>query len=374
MDAQMEKVGSGHETRFKETQFYRCRPPIYWSAVDSSRSSLALAGKDRARAAWTLVFCALCWSTAGVMTRHLQAAASVEITFWRSAFCLVFVGLALCARDPRGWWRPFLRGGGVLWLSGACWAVMFTCFMIALTRTTVANTLVVLALAPLLSALMARIVLREPLSLTTWAAIATASGGIVWMVHDQIGIHLVGSAVAAKVSGTTATSAAALTGMAIAAGVPLAASVNVITLKKWGGRVDLVPAVAIGALLSCVATVPLAWPLQATTQDLSLLAILGVAQLGLPCMLMVSASRHLAPQEISLLALLEVLFGPLWVWLAVGERPTDASLQGGGIVLLALVANALWMGRGRAETPVTVVDEPVRAPDQTPAPRHLDPA
>jgi len=251
---------------------------------------------------------------------------------------------------------------------------MFTCFMIALTRTTVANTLVVLAIAPLLSALLARIVLSEPLSLTTWAAIATASGGIVWMVHDQIGIHLVGSAVAAKVSGTTGTSAAALTGMAIAAGVPLAASVNVITLKKWGGRVDLVPAVAIGALLSCVATVPLAWPLQATTQDLSLLAILGVAQLGLPCMLMVSASRHLAPQEISLLALLEVLFGPLWVWLAVGERPTDASLQGGGIVLLALVANALWMGRSRPETPVNGVAEPDRAPNQTPAPRHPDPA
>ena len=164
-----------------------------------------------------------------------------------------------------------------------------------------------------------------------------------------------------------------MTGMAIAAGVPLAASVNVITLKKWGGRVDLVPAVGIGALLSCLATMPLAWPLQATTWDLSLLAILGVAQLGLPCMLMVSASRHLAPQEIALLALLEVLFGPLWVWLAVGERPTDASLQGGGIVLLALVANALWLGKNRPETPVTGLAEPDRAPDQTPAPRHPDP-
>jgi drug/metabolite transporter (DMT)-like permease len=224
---------------------------------------------------------------------------------------------------------------------------MFTCFMIALTRTTVANTLVVLALAPLLSALLARIVLSEPLGLTTWAAIATACGGIVWMVHDQIGLNLVAPAVAAQAPGTAVTSAAALTGMAIAAGVPLAASVNVVTLKKWGGRVDLVPAVAIGALLSCLATLPLAWPLQATTWDLSLLAILGAAQLGLPCMLMVGAARHLAPQEIALLALLEVLFGPLWVWLAVGERPTDASLQGGGIVLLALVANALWVGRSR---------------------------
>jgi drug/metabolite transporter (DMT)-like permease len=202
--------------------------------------------------------------------------------------------------------------------------------MIALMRTTVANTLVVLAIAPLLSALMARMILSEPLSITTWAAIATAFGGIVWMVHDQIG--------AAQAS------SAAVSGMAIAAGVPLAASVNVITLKKWGAKVDLVPAIAIGASLSCVATLPLAWPLEATPWDLSLLAILGVAQLGLPCMLMVGASRHLAPQEITLLALLEVLFGPLWVWLAAGERPSDASLQGGLVVLVALVGNAVWTG------------------------------
>jgi drug/metabolite transporter (DMT)-like permease len=298
--------------------------------VDVSQSPLAQERNDRSRAAWTLVFCALCWSSAGAISRHLQVAAGLEITFWRSAFCLVFVGLALVARDPGGWWRPFLRGGGVLWLSGVCWAVMFTCFMIALMRTTVANTLVVLAVAPLLSALMARVILSEPLSMTTWSAIATAFGGIVWMVHDQIG--------------TAHASAAALSGMAIAAGVPLAASVNVITLKKWGAEVDLVPAIAIGALLSCIGTLPLAWPLEATPWDLSLLATLGVVQLGLPCMLMVGASRHLAPQEITLLALLEVLFGPLWVWLAVGERPSEASLQGGFVVLLALVGNAVWTG------------------------------
>jgi drug/metabolite transporter (DMT)-like permease len=207
---------------------------------------------------------------------------------------------------------------------------MFTCFMIALMRTTVANTLVVLAIAPLLSALMARVFLSEPLGATTWAAIATAFGGILWMVHDQIG--------AAPASIGT------LSGMAIAAGVPFAASVNVITLKKWGAQVDLMPAIAIGALVSCVGTLPLAWPLDVTPWDLSLLAILGVAQLGLPCMLMVGASRHLAPQEITLLALLEVLFGPLWVWLAVGERPSDASLQGGLVVLIALVGNAFWTG------------------------------
>jgi drug/metabolite transporter (DMT)-like permease len=296
--------------------------------VDAPLSSPAQIRNHRSRAALTLVFCALCWSSAGIISRHLQVAAGLEITFWRSAFCLLFVGLALAVRDPDGWWRPFLRGGKVLWLSGTCWAVMFTCFMIALMRTTVANTLVVLAMAPLISALMARIILSEPLSSSTWAAIGAAFGGIVWMVHDQIG--------------TAHASTAALSGMAIAAGVPLAASVNVITLKKWGTQVDLVPAIAIGALLSCICTLPLAWPLEASASDLTLLAVLGVAQLGLPCMLMVGASRHLAPQEITLLALLEVLFGPLWVWLEAGERPSDASLQGGLVVLVALVGNALW--------------------------------
>jgi drug/metabolite transporter (DMT)-like permease len=72
-----------------------------------------------------------------------------------------------------------------------------------------------------------------------------------------------------------------------------------------------------------------------------LLAVLGCVQLGLPCMLMVRASWHLSAPEIALLALLEVVLGPLWAWLGAGEAPALATLAGGALVLAALLLNEL---------------------------------
>ena len=78
-----------------------------------------------------------------------------------------------------------------------------------------------------------------------------------------------------------------------------------------------------------------------------LLTTLGVYQLGLPCIVMIIAARHLSPHETSLLALLEVVFGPLWAWLGAGERPADATLWGGALILAALAANELLAPRER---------------------------
>lgn len=280
------------------------------------------------RAIWTLVFCALCWSIAGVFTRHLERAEGFEVTFWRSLVCALFVAAALIRSHGQDWWRPVLATGRAGLISGLMWAVMFTCFMLALMRTTVANTLVVMAVSPLLAALLAWAVLREQVPARTWVAIAAAAAGIVWMVRGGL-------------------STEGLAGVVIASGVPIAAAINIVTLKRIGARVDLAPAVLIGGVLSCVVTLPLAWPLEASAQDLAILATLGVIQLGLPCMLMVSAARHLAPHEIALLALLEVVFGPIWAWLGAGERPPDATLQGGLVVLAALAFNELFAASRR---------------------------
>ena len=74
--------------------------------------------------------------------------------------------------------------------------------------------------------------------------------------------------------------------------------------------------------------------------DLSILALLGIVQLALPCMLMVRAAKHLAPQEMALIGLLEVVLGPIWAWLGAGETMPPATIQGGLLVLAALVLNA----------------------------------
>jgi drug/metabolite transporter (DMT)-like permease len=95
-------------------------------------------------------------------------------------------------------------------------------------------------------------------------------------------------------------------------------------------------------------TLPLAFPFQATAHDVGLLAFLGLFQLAIPCVLCVLCARVLQAPEMSLLALLEVIFGILLAWLGANEVPRDSVLVGGAVVIGALVANELIGWRMRA--------------------------
>ena len=103
----------------------------------------------------------------------------------------------------------------------------------------------------------------------------------------------------------------------------------------------MLPAVLLGAMISAAATLPLAWPLQATTHDIGLLGFLGVFQLAVPCLLVVRLSRVLSGAEISLLGLLELVFGVALAWLGANEVPRGDTLIGGALVVGALVFNEL---------------------------------
>lgn len=301
-------------------------PPLPRAAARSAPH--AGRGRDYRRALLTLVLCTVLWSTAGVATRQLEHADGFEIAFWRSLFCAIFVLFAMIVQHRGAWRERMFASGRVGIASGVMWAVMFTFFMVALSRTSVANVLVVMAASPLLAALLGLAVLREPVLPRTWIAITLAAAGIVWMAREGL-------------------SSEGLEGMAIAFAVPVASAINIVLLKRTGARVDLVPAVLFGALISCAVTLPLALPLSAASTDLAILAALGVFQLAVPCMLMVRAARHLAPHEIALLGLLEVVLGPLWAWLGAGETPGAGTLQGGGLVLGALLLNELAGMRAR---------------------------
>ena len=277
------------------------------------------------RAVALMVLVTLLWSIAGVVTRHLDAARSFEVTFWRSLFCAVSLAIGLTVLRGPALWAGLVRADRVLWASGLCWAVMYTAFMVALTLTTVANVLVTMAIGPMVTALFSRLFLGQRLPLRTWAAIFIAGAGIAWMFGAEAG------------------SGGSLLGSLVACAVPLAGAVNWILLQRnseSGPKApDMLPAVLLGALISAAVTLPLALPLQASTHDLRLLALLGSVQLALPCLLVVRLSRELLAPEIALLALLEVLFGVAWAWLGAGERPPASVLLGGVLVLGALVAN-----------------------------------
>ena len=277
------------------------------------------------RALALMVLVTLLWSIAGVVTRHLDAARSFEVTFWRSLFNALTLAVGLTLLRGPALWPGLLRADRVLWASGLCWAVMYTAFMVALTLTTVANVLVTMAIGPMVTALLARPFLGQRLPLHTWLAIVVAGVGIASMFGAEVG------------------RGGSLLGSLVACAVPLAGAVNWILLQKnaeSGAQApDMLPAVLLGALISAAFTLPLAWPLQASTHDLGLLALLGSVQLALPCLLVVRLSRELPAPEIALLALLEVLFGVAWAWLGAGEQPPASVLFGGALVLGALVAN-----------------------------------
>ena len=273
----------------------------------------------------------LMWGTAGVVTRHLAQAHSFEITFWRSFFTMLALLVILPLWRGRAVFSQLRRGGQSLWISGVCWAVMFTAFMVALTLTSTASVLVTMSLGPLFTALAARFFIGHKLPARTWVAIVVAGLGIGWMYGTQLG------------NGQWV-------GTLVALCVPVAAAANWTVVQhanEQGQRIDLVPAVLIGAALSALMTLPLAWPFGATTRDLLLLAYLGVFQLVIPCVGSVLCARVLSAPEVSLLALLEVIFCIALAWGGAAEVPAASVLIGGALVVGALVFNELLGVRER---------------------------
>ena len=273
-----------------------------------------------------MLLATLLWSIAGVVSRQVTHAQGFEVTFWRSFFTVLSLSVLL----------PMLKGRSLLtqlpwrdktfWLSGVCWSVMFTAFMLALTMTTVANVLITMAMGPMLTALLSRLVLKKPLAAHTWWAIAAAGVGMAFMFISQV-----------QLEGTRH-----VWGMAVALCVPMAGAVQwTVThrLQQAAQPPDFMSAVWVGALLSCVYTAPLSWPTVASTNDIAWLAALGLFQLAVPCLLAVRAAQVLASHEVALLALLEVLFGIAWAWWGAGEEPGLNVLVGGGLVLCALAWN-----------------------------------
>jgi len=305
------------------------------------------------QAVWGMVAVTAMWSIAGVVTRQLEHARSFEVTFWRSFFTMLSLLVILPvwqrrfaaaapvrAGEGAGWQGWMLRNWGLtlrsrsLWYSGLCWSVMFTAFMVALTLTSVANVLITLAIGPLLTALIARIFIGHRLPARTWTAIAVAGVGIAWMYGAQVELG----------QGTQ------LIGLLVALCVPIAGATQWTIVQRSqarGERIDLVSSVLLGAVISSLATLPLAFPLVATPTDIAWLALLGLVQLAIPCVLSVLCARVLKAPEVALLALLEVIFGIALAWLGANEAPGSTVLAGGALVIGALAVNELLGWRQR---------------------------
>jgi drug/metabolite transporter (DMT)-like permease len=277
----------------------------------------------------------VCWASAGVLVRTLALKDAWEITFWRSFFMALFL-LGVIAVQYRGEvWSRIVATGRAGLVSGMLWAIMYVCFIVALSLTTVANTLIVCSISPFMSALFGRLFLHEHVPGRTWAAMSVAVTGIVLMFVEGVGSE-------------------GWSGILLALVIPVAFGMNVVLNRRMHATVDMVPTVFISGVFSCAMTLPFALPLEAAGSDFANLVTLGVVQLGLGCLLMVVASRHLRAAEVGLLAELETVLGVASTWALVGEAPSRMALIGGIAVIVALAADTLFgLTRSRGSVAVT---------------------
>ncbi len=263
---------------------------------------------------------AMCWSTGGILVRQLSITNAWEIVFWRSLFMALFVAGTLLVMHGR---RVAAQVAAVGWpgmFSGVFLGGTFFFFIASITRTTVANTFVLMSVSPFLAALAGRLVLREAVPTRTWLAMSIAFGGIVIMFSDSLD------------GGRAA-------GNLLALGVSVCFALNLTMLRKFRAKTDMLPTVMLAGIFSLVPAFFLVDGFAASGRDLAVLVFMGCVQLGAGCLLMTAASRDLSATELGLLALLEPILGPIWVWVLMDEQPSALALTGAAVVLSAVLAN-----------------------------------
>jgi drug/metabolite transporter (DMT)-like permease len=273
-----------------------------------------------------LVLCAgLLWSTLGLFIRSIHEAGTASILFWRTVGLLpVLTGFIL--------WRTGgrligpIRASGMAGLMGGLGLVMaYTGAICALRATTVANAVFLYAAAPLLSALLGWVLLRERIKPSTWVAMAMAGVGILVMIGGGFGGGRMEGNIAALLSA-------------------LGFSIFTIALR-WGHVGDMMPTVLIGGLMSVVAAALLAhlWgeSLAAPPRDIAVAMAMGAVALAGGMILYTLGSRGLPAAEATLISSVENILAPIWVWIFVGETASVNTLIGGAMVLGAVMLNAV---------------------------------
>jgi drug/metabolite transporter (DMT)-like permease len=262
---------------------------------------------------------ALAWSTAGVLQRGLEVNAATQVAI-RAAFAGVAL-LAWVAISERGRVIEACRSVGLAGVGFAvCIASASACFIVALNHTTVAHVLFIQAMAPVLAALLAWLALREPVSARTAVALGVALAGVAIMVGGPGGGSLLGD------------------GLSLLMALSFAVS---IVISRHRRDVSMLPATCLAQVFLVVAFLPFAAPAGMPGDDLVALAALGAGQIGLGLAFLTVGARLIPAAQVALITLLEVVLGPLWVWLAIDEKPTTATLVGGAIVVVAVVIQAV---------------------------------
>jgi drug/metabolite transporter (DMT)-like permease len=261
---------------------------------------------------------ALAWSSAGVLQRELSVGTATQVA-GRALFAIFALLAFVSFTDRRSLVQVFHSIGRAELAVAACTAVASSSFIVALNHTTVANVLFMQAVAPIAAALIAWRALHESVSRRTGVAMVVALGGVGLMVGGPGGAQGVGLVLSVLMTLSFALS---------------------VVITRHRRDISMAPALCLSQVFVLAAFGPFSHPATIGTTDLLLILALGFGQIGLGLAFLTMGARLIPAAEVALITLLEVVLGPLWVWLALSERPSTTTLVGGTVVIAAVVMQA----------------------------------
>jgi drug/metabolite transporter (DMT)-like permease len=269
---------------------------------------------------------AVLWSLGGLIVRSLDTADPWTTIFWRSLFAAAFLLIVLLVRDGRKAFRLFRVMGVPGLLVALCFTAASVGFVTALSFTSVAQTLVIMSAAPLIAAVLGRVVLGERISPIGYFAILGVMAGITLMMSSDLGERR------------------SLVGGLIAGAIAFSLAGALVVIRRWP-HIRMTAATCTGAAIAMLVSLPFAAPLSVGAHDFGLLIFFGAGQLGVGMILFVTGARYIPATQSALLGMLEPILGPAWVWIFLGEQPAAMTLVGGAIVVASVVANTVLRRR-----------------------------
>ena len=284
----------------------------------------ASAMSERLKGLLYMLGASICFSTGGLLVRLADATPPAALLVWRSTVVFLFLALLLALWHGRELPSKIRDAGSGGVMAAVFLAATFCFFIFAVTRTTVASAAALMSTGPLMLTFAAWAFLGEKPRIATWIAIAAALGGITLMFADGLG------------------SGGMIVGNLLALGIPASFTASYILLRRSRGRLDPMITSMLASAIAALAILPFAWPIAWPAQDLAVIVAMGVTQTGMGLALMALAIHRLSAGELGMVGLLEMVLAPIWVWLALGERPNDTALVGAVIVVAAVFANQIY--------------------------------
>ena len=260
-------------------------------------------------------------STAGIALRLVEQADGWQILFYRSFALSVTILLILVFQKRSRFFDEFRGLGWNDCLLAVFLGTGFVAYVFALLYNTVANALFIFSCAPFVAGFLGWILLGERVATRTWFAIGVTMAGLAVMVGSELAVsHYLGTL--------------------LALWIPIAYAASIIAVRS-SKRDNMLVALCLAGLVAGGLSAIFVTDYALTSRDLIISLYLGVFQVGAGFTLVVLGARYVPAAQVGLLALVEPVLAPIWVWVGVGEVPSLATIVGGTIIFLAITTDGI---------------------------------